>query len=339
MAIYHVAIPRMTALLGLALVIACAPASAPPPAAAVPPRPQVEMPYGGRGVAGLVHYAAVEDGYYATNGVDVSRSAVGSTPTLVAAVLSGDAPIGATGQEAVINAAQGGGDVVIIAAQLNAMAASAIAQRDIRSAAELKGKRMGVTSLASPTHTGAILYLRANGLEPQRDVTISPVGGMPELKAAMESGVLESAVITPPLSYALARAGFTELADLSTGDMKYNQSVLFTSRRYLREHPDVVRNILMGYTEAQRAILNDKAAAQRILATWVNVTDPEELDKTYELAVRGFRNGPAVDLDSVQTSIDLIAEEQPAAKSLRASQIVDNALVNEAAAKWGFPTR
>ena len=330
------------ALLGLGLLLAlpaCGPASASPSATAAVARPQVDIPYAGRGVAGLAHYAAVEDGYYSKNGLDVSTTAIGSAPTLIASVQAGDAPIGTLGQEAVISANLAGGDLVIIAGQLNALAASVIAQRDIHSPAELKGKRIGVTSLVSPPHTGAVLYLRANELDPQQDVTIFPMGGMPEIRAAIENGSLEAGVITPPISYALARAGFTELADLSKRDLKYYQGVVFTTRRYVQEHPDVVRKVLMGYTEAMRAMLADKGAAERVLGKWANVTDPDELAKTYEIAQRGFKNGPAVDLESVQTSIDLIAEQQPAARELRAARMVDNSFANEVAAKWGFPTR
>src|SRR4051794_39773229 len=105
---------RRAAVLSLTagLIIAgCTAASSPaaPPAAApaagtFPDRstatpaaaPHVELPYGGRGVAGLVPYLAVEDGFYARHGVEVSGAAIGNPSTLVAAVLSGEAAMGAT---------------------------------------------------------------------------------------------------------------------------------------------------------------------------------------------------------------------------------------------------
>ena len=108
---------------------------------------------------------------------------------------------------------------------------------------------------------------------------------------------------------------------------------------YLRQQPDVVRRIMTAYGEAHRVILNDKAAAQRVLAKWVEVTDPEELDKTYEIAVRGFGHGPTVSLEAVQTTIDLMAATESAVRGLRAEQLVDNAIAAEAAAQYGFPTR
>jgi NitT/TauT family transport system substrate-binding protein len=300
---------------------------------------QLNMPYAGRGVAGLAHYVAVEDGLYARQGVDVTSPNIASPPTLVAAVLGGEAPIASNSLEPTIHAAASGAEIVIIGSNLNGIAMSAIAQPSIRTPQDLRDKRMGVTAYASPTHTGAVLYLRSLGLDPQRDVPVTPIGGMPEIRGALESGALESAMITPPLSFALVRAGFTELADLSKLDLKYQQGALVTTRGYLRQQPDIVRRIMAAYTEAHRVILNDKAAAQRVLAKWVEVTDPEELDKTYEIAVRGFGNGPTVSLEAVQTTIDLMAESEAAVRGLRAEQLVDSAPATEAAAQYGFPTR
>src|SRR5829696_4957735 len=133
---------------------------------------RLNLPHSGRGVAGLAHYLAVEDGYYQRQGIEVESPNIGSPPTLMAALLSGDAPVAAAGQEVTLTAALGGAEVVLIASQLTGIASSIIAQRDIRGPQELRGKRMGVTAYASPTHTGAVLYLRGQGLEPGRDVAV-----------------------------------------------------------------------------------------------------------------------------------------------------------------------
>jgi len=216
---------------------------------------------------------------------------------------------------------------------------SVMAQPSIRTPQDLLGKRMGVTAYASPTHTGAVLYLRSLGLDPRRDVAVTPIGGMPEIRGALESGGIESATITPPLSFALARAGFTELADLSRLDLKYQQGSVVTTRSYLAQQPGIVRRILTAYAEAHRVILTDKVTAQRVLAEWVGVDDPADLDKTYEIAVRGFRDGPVVDLAAIQTTIDLMAETEPSVRGLRAQQLVDNTLVTQAAEAYGFSAR
>ncbi|HLI27720.1 MAG TPA: ABC transporter substrate-binding protein [Chloroflexota bacterium] len=319
---------------------AAAPAGAASDQAAGPPaRVPLNLPYAGRGVAGLAHYLALEDGLYAKRGLEVTSPNIGNPPTLVAAILSGEAPIASAALEPVITAAASGAEVVMIASNLNGIAMSVIAQPSIRTSQELRGKRLGVTAYSSPTHTGAVLYLRSLGLDPQRDVAVTPIGGMPEIRGALESGALDAATITPPLSYALVRAGFTELADLSKGELKYQQGSIATTRGYLRQQPDIVRRVLDAYTEAYRVILTDKAAAQRVLAKWVEVTEPADLDKTYELAVRGFGGGPVVEPDAVQTTIDLLAESTPAVRGLRAEQIIDNRLANELAAQYGFPTR
>lgn len=357
--------PRVWALLVLVVLASCTPAANPAPASkpnapAAPTAPAaatagrattpaaqapgapaervaINMPYAGRGVAGLAHYVAVEDGLYAKQGMDVTSANISSPPAIVAAVVGGEAPIASNAVEPTVHAAAGGAEIRIIGSNLNGLAMSIIAQPSIRTPQDLRGKRMGVTAYSSPTHTGAVLYLRSLGLDPQRDVPVIPIGGMPEIRGALDSGALDSAAITPPLSYALARAGFTELADLSKLDLKYQQGGIVSTPTYLRERPDVVRRIMAAYAEAHQVILTDKAAAQRVLAKWVEVSDPAVLDQTYELAVRGFRGGPEVHLDAIQTVIDLLAESDAAIRGLRAEQIVDNTFASEAARQYGLP--
>jgi NitT/TauT family transport system substrate-binding protein len=296
------------------------------------------MPYGGRSVAGLVHYLALEDGYYARHGVEVSSSAM-SSGNLVPPVLTGEAALATSAMEAVLSAAAGGAPLVIVGSQLGGMAFSVMAQPAIRTPQDLRGKRLGVASFTSPSYTAARLYLRAVGLDPGTDVAVTRIGGVPEIHGALQSGGLDSATIPPPLSYALAHEGLSELADLSTLELKYHQSVLFTTRAWLQEHPDVARRILAGYAEAQRAVLTDQEAALRVLAKWVGTSDPEALERTYALALRGFTAGPTVDSEAVQTVIELLAENQPNVGALRPTDVVDNTLVNEAALRYGFPTR
>ncbi len=148
----------LPAIVGLLALVGCTPAAspgpAPKPAAAPastggtssPARVQLNMPYAGRGVAGLAHYVAVEDGLYARQGVDVTSPNIASPPTLVAAVLGGEAPIASNSLEPTIHAAASGAEIVIIGSNLNGIAMSAIAQPSIRTPQDLRGKRMGVTA-------------------------------------------------------------------------------------------------------------------------------------------------------------------------------------------------
>src|SRR4051812_9811416 len=61
---------------------AAAPASA-AAGGAPPARVALNMPYSGRGVAGLAHYLAVEDGLYAAQGLDVTSPNIGNPPTVI----------------------------------------------------------------------------------------------------------------------------------------------------------------------------------------------------------------------------------------------------------------
>jgi NitT/TauT family transport system substrate-binding protein len=326
-------------LLAAALAIAaCSTATAPragPTPGQATARTSLTLPFSGLGVAGIVGYAAADD-YYQKYGLDVTSPNISAAPNLVASLLSGDVPIGLTSIEAVVGAYGNGADLVIIGGQYRGFAVSIISNRAITTANQLKGKRIGVTSYASPPHTAARAFLRANGVDPTRDVTFVVGGGMSDLKAGLESGAFEAAAITPPLSFDLIGAGYTELADLSNSRADYYQGVIVTTRKYILEKPDVVQNVLSAYTEAQRDILNNPTMAKAVLEKWVGVKNAAALDKTYEVALRGFKEGPSVDPQVVQVVINTMAEETPSLGPLKAAAMIDNTFANAASTQFGF---
>ncbi len=55
---------------------------------------------------------------------------------------------------------------------------------EIRSPQDLKGKKLGVTRFGALSDFGVRKYLQTVGLDPNKDVTILQLGGLPEILAA-----------------------------------------------------------------------------------------------------------------------------------------------------------
>jgi ABC-type nitrate/sulfonate/bicarbonate transport system substrate-binding protein len=79
---------------------------------------------------------------------------------------------------------------------------------------------------------------------------VSQTGSTPERLAAMESRRVSGSTLVPPAMFTAQKKGFHLLADVASLGLAYRHQGGVTTKRYLREHPDVVRNFVKSYIEA-----------------------------------------------------------------------------------------
>jgi NitT/TauT family transport system substrate-binding protein len=171
---------------GLALLVtvflaACggaAPAASAPPSASAPPRELTKvvqaMPTISFGSA-LPAMVGIEQGFYRAEGIDLQLPVMASAPA-IAAVVSGQVDI-ATGGTA-IRAAMQGAPLKTILFYFKTLIFEMVAAPEIKSVADLKGKRVGNNGTGSTTEIVARILLKNAGLDPNKDVTFvnSPAG-------------------------------------------------------------------------------------------------------------------------------------------------------------------
>jgi NitT/TauT family transport system substrate-binding protein len=92
----------------------------------------------------IVPYA-YESGIFKKYGLDVSLQFINSGSNSVLAILAGDVAACQVAGTAVVNAQAAGQDVVIIAGIFNNFPATIFVRPEIKTAADLKGKALGIT--------------------------------------------------------------------------------------------------------------------------------------------------------------------------------------------------
>ena len=129
--------------------------SAPPPQgklSSAMPRP---------GARALPFWMAQELGLFAKYGVDVEPVFIRGAPILVAGLASGDIQVGSTGGSATLAAIAGGQDLKIIATFGSRNTFDFVTQPNIKRPEDLRGKRIGLTSIGGTTWMGASALARA----------------------------------------------------------------------------------------------------------------------------------------------------------------------------------
>src|SRR5919106_4437314 len=122
------------------------------PSSAVPGATKVSFPYTPISAASLPWWMAKEARYYEKHGLDVDMIYVGASPVIIQAMLGGQAGVGAgCGPPLVTNVLQGG-DIVQVATTIPYAIQSLIVKSDIKTPADLVGKKIGISRLGAIPH-------------------------------------------------------------------------------------------------------------------------------------------------------------------------------------------
>jgi len=101
-------------------------------------------------------WLADEQGYLAKYGLQVEQVYLRGAPTLVAGLASGDIQLGRSGGSATLAAIGAGHDFKIVATFSSRNTYDFIARPNIKRAEELRGKKIGLTSIGGTTWMGVL---------------------------------------------------------------------------------------------------------------------------------------------------------------------------------------
>jgi NitT/TauT family transport system substrate-binding protein len=167
-----------------------------------------------RTVEQLPNYAATDKGFFAQEGIQGDVVLIGSTDTLVQALISGQINVAIVDPSAAINAVERGATLKIIGGTVPIAAYTLVGCPKYKTIKELKGTTIGVVSLVSGSTIFLREMLKKEGLELNRDYSIIQ-GGPTTQRLASLKGCNTSATMV--LGGDLPRArelGFPEIARL-----------------------------------------------------------------------------------------------------------------------------
>ncbi|HEY7219749.1 MAG TPA: ABC transporter substrate-binding protein, partial [Candidatus Binatia bacterium] len=249
-------------------------------------------------------WIAKEAGYFSDEGLDVELIRVGGSTRMVAALLGGSAPIIQAGAAAALAATGAGADVVIIGATGTVSPFHLMARPDIKQAADLKGKRAGITTFGSTSDQVVRIALKHFNLEPNKDVALLSLGAQPEVFAALQSGAIQAGALSFPLYAKAAKLGMRELirfADLGVEDIN---GTVITTRSFIAQQRDMVLHFLRAFTRGMHRYRTDKEFSKRVLAKYGKITDDEILEGTWQDYAPTMQKSPRPSLKAIRFQID-----------------------------------
>jgi hypothetical protein len=180
-------------------------------------------------------------------------------------MVGGSLDVAQIGVGAIVAAAQGV-DVVLVGTVFPRLVSSVHASPEIKDIRELKGKTLGTGLIGGNGYFGGRIFLAKMGWVPNRDIFIRPVGGTPEVFAALQSGVIQAGVLSPPTTALAARSGFRQIFDTTSLELPFPPSLWWRPAEIChsqsRDHLDNATGDLGGHSYLQDASRLDDSRSE-----------------------------------------------------------------------------
>jgi len=278
-----------------------------------------------RGLFEFPVVVAMRKGFFKDEGIDVDK--VQMQPALgVKALISGDVDYLLAWGSA-LRAAVTGVPVKAVVGIAGRPLHVLIARPEIKTPKDLKGRVIGVDSIAGTVDYLARVAVRHFGLEPERDVQIIVTGESPTRLAALHSGAIDATPIYVAFAVKAEDEGFRRLVYL--GDLiELPLSGIAVTDQKLQTHREQVRKVVRATMRGTRYFKQNRNDTVQMLADYLRIT-PMQAAKAYDTSVNSFSNDGMISDKGVLLDVQLTKERLKLTKEIPLSQLVDWSLVKE----------
>jgi len=301
-----------------------------PSLAAEPALLQTTAVYGVIATDPLYLWIAQDKGLFQKNGLKVDLTHI-PTNQAVQALIGGKVNFVTAGPQ-ILEANLAGSDTVYIMSPVNAFVFSLYSQPGIANIKTLAGKTFGATNKGTPSDIAAHMLLTKNGLKP--DVKFAYLKEIPALVAALQQGIIDAALLTPPATLTARNFGLKELLNVTELKIPFVQHAIGTTRSYISANPEVVRRFVRSAAEGLDFLRKNRADAVAIMSKYTKITDPAQLNEALDAYDKAWEKIPAPSQSAIEAV--LASSTTPKAKSAKWDQFADDRFIKEFIASGMF---
>ena len=142
----------------------------------------------------------------------------------------------------------------------------------VKTAQDLKGKQIAVSSFGGDSHASVILGLKALGLTPQ-DVTITPIGGERARVAALLAGSVAAAPVDSAIEEEMKAQGLNILLRLPDAPVTLARESLQVRKDFAQKNPNTVLAVAAASLAAEQQMWFQKDKAIDGFLEWAQSKD------------------------------------------------------------------
>lgn len=271
-------------------------------------------------------WAADEGGFFKKQGL---AAEVIVTPGITGtqALIAGELQVYLGGVDSAALAASRGSDLIVLATA-EPIEYKLIAQPGLKSAKDLKGKKVIVDRIGGTSYYISLQLLEKVGLKPG-DVDLLQVGGGGNQRVAAFTSGLASALVTATDRFEQQKIPYSVIADAKDLQIKVMGNSYLTTRKFRDQNRDMVLRTVRALVQGRRWMKDPKNRAQvlKIYNRYMPSSDPAFMDHLYRRNVESVPVYPYTNIDDLRIFLSYLSEANPTLRNLKLADFVDNSFL------------
>jgi ABC-type nitrate/sulfonate/bicarbonate transport system substrate-binding protein len=298
-------------------------------------RSKVRISNAGLTITALPLLAARDWGLFAANGLDVEIIVM--APSIAAAALAqGDIDYVAGVGPASVSATLSGLPSRAIWFSSDRISYWLMAKPTFRKVEDLKGKKIAISGgVGGTNHVALLIALEKTGANPKDYVMVGIPGQQIQLLYSLESGFVDGALISPPVTFNAYKKGFNKLLDVGSM-VEMPGGGLTALIKTIQSKPTELKKVIYALQFAKDEVRKSKAKTVDLIVRLLKI-DKEAASETYDLFLTtlnltGVPN--RVGIDNLVRSIQ--SQGRFVDRKVAFTEIADARLATEVAKELGY---
>ena len=280
------------------------------------------------GVANIIIFIAKEGKLYEKYGLDAEVITVNGSGIGSKALISGGIDIIPIATPTVIAANLAGADMQILAHTMPGVVHAMMVKPEIKRVEDLKGKKIGVSSLGSLTDFLVRTIARKKGLNPDRDLTLIVMGGDAERLTALRAGSVDASAMSHPGYGRARRMGFQMLWD-SAKEIDYPWMEITTRRDTIRKDRELVTQYMKAHLEGIALFKKDPEFSKRVIKKTLRMDEDDLVAEAYDIYSKAFIPAPYPNLPGMKISFEYVGANNKDVWKHKPEEFADASFVTE----------
>jgi NitT/TauT family transport system substrate-binding protein len=204
-----------------------------------------------------------------------------------------------------------------------------IAQPEVKSIAQLRGKNIAVMSPEGSLAIVAREMLRKNGLDPTKDVNLVTMGGDEVRFPALQTKSIHATLFSTAMSIKAQQEGFSKLGNAS----EYANLIeggLATSQDKIKQQPEKIHRFVRGALKGLIFYVSKREAAVKYMMDTLRMKDQELVSSIYDILTPLALRAGFSDDKVLQTMIDEMKRTTKVQRNIKVPDIFDLSFVKKA---------
>jgi len=232
-----------------------------------------------------------------------------------------------------IGGALSGVPIKVVACFVPAPVLALVSRPEIKSVQGLKGKTVAVLIFGGVAHFAARAIAKHYGLDSEKDLKYLAVGPPDARFAALSQGLVDAAILGPPLDFEATKRGYNSLAR-AYDVLVFPETGLVTSVKKIQEKPDEIKRVIRAGIKANRYIRANRDGTIQFLVEWLKLTR-EAAAATYDGVVKVYDD----DINTCEKGLRLVIDETKktvkSSREMSFNDIADLSILREAQREMG----